>query len=123
MKQPPSTLSLERLEMMVYLGCSAEERKQRQKIEISISVHFSELPKTCSTDELSPELGYDAWANQIEAYLDAKEFKTIEKLGYDLFNLLKPSFSSNEKLYLRLHKLHPPMKQNNGGAVFELGPA
>ncbi len=107
--------------MEVRLGCSVEERAHPQAVELDVAVRFAELPAGCETDELSDTVDYCDLIEAARELCAEREFKLVEHLATELQVRLRRHIPLSSELWLRLTKLHPPVKDLEGGVSFSLG--
>lgn len=88
-----SQLTLEKLNLLVKLGHSIEERSVPQWISVKIKLRFSSLPTACINDQLTDTICYAALANELQQFCDKHSFKLIEALTYKLYHFLKKKLS------------------------------
>ena len=115
-----SKLHVQELIMFVRLGCSEEERKTAQKVSLSFWIDFEKLPEASFSDQLSETYCYGEICSSILSHVKDREFKTIERLGFELHALVRESLHDKDKLTLLTHKLHPPVLSLEGGVSFEI---
>ncbi len=116
-----SVLEFEAARLHVRLGCSEEERRIAQDVDLGLAIRFAGAPAACETDALKDTVCY---AELIELARDCaarREFRTIERLARELFVRLRPGLPSDAELWLRVTKIHPPVIGLAGGVAFSLG--
>lgn len=84
-----SQLILEKLNLLVKLGHSSEERSFPQWVSVQIKFKFSSLPAACINDQLTDTICYASLANELQQFCDKHSFKLIEALAYQLYQFLK----------------------------------
>ena len=84
-----SQLTLEKLNLLVKLGYSTEERSLPQWVSVQIKFNFSSLPIACINDQLIDTICYSTLAIELQQFCDKHSFKLIEALAYQLYQLLK----------------------------------
>ena len=107
--------------MQVHLGCSVEERADPQAVELDVAVRFAELPRGCETDELRDTVDYCVLIEAARSLCAEREFKLIEHLAAELKARLREQLPGASELWLRVTKLHPPVKDLEGGVSFSFG--
>ncbi len=107
--------------MQVRLGCSVEERADPQAVELDVAVRFAEPPLGCETDELLDTVDYCDLIEAARSLCAEREFKLIEYLAAELQARLRRHLPGGSELWLRLTKLHPPVKDLEGGVSISLG--
>ncbi len=107
--------------MQVRLGCTVEERADPQGVELDVAVRFAEPPPGCATDELVDTVDYCDLIEAARSLCAEREFKLIEHLAAELQARLRRHLPASTELWLRITKLHPPVKDLEGGVSFSLG--
>lgn len=115
-----SSILLSGLELGVLLGWLPEERSREQTVVLDIQIHFRQPPLACHTDELVDTYCYDALTQLIKNHLQAREFKLIEYLSREIYDICKKHFSNAARIDIRLTK-KPKIKNLTGGASFTYG--
>lgn len=82
-------LILEKLNLRVKLGYSAEERSQPQWVSVKIKLNFPELPAACIDDNLNNTFCYATLSEALQKFCDERSFKLIEALAYQAYQFLK----------------------------------
>jgi dihydroneopterin aldolase len=82
-------LILEKLNLKVKLGYSAEERSLPQWVSVKIKLSFPHLPSACINDNLNNTLCYAALSKALQKFCDEHAFKLIEAFAYQLYQFLK----------------------------------
>lgn len=107
----------------VHLGCTAQERKTAQKVQLQIEIHFAKAPKALETDSINHTPCYAEMTKVVLAGFAKKEYATIEHLCFECHkNLLiylknKKKFKKSQ-LTTTLKKIAPPVKEITDGSVF-----
>lgn len=115
-----TSLFLNGLELPVVLGWPEEERAQKQIVVLDIQIHFPKPPLACVTDNLVDTFCYDALVNSIKLRLAHEEFRLIEHLGHDIYQICKEHLTKNVLLGIRLTK-KPAIENLTGGVSFCYG--
>jgi dihydroneopterin aldolase len=115
-----SVLNINKLRINIHLGWSRDERETRQDVDVYIKFFFNRLPKACITDNLEETICYDKLAKQITSYTEAKQFKLIEALCYQLYNLIRQTTSNETKIWIKVIKCNPPIENILGSTSFVL---
>jgi dihydroneopterin aldolase len=118
---PTSSLSINRLRLLVSLGCSVEERKVLQYVSFDVQIRFSTLPSGCVTDSLEQTVCYAKLCQKIKDVCDLQEYQLIEKLGWDVYQAVREFLPQDTFLWLRATKEHPPVAHLEGGSAFSIG--
>jgi dihydroneopterin aldolase len=90
-------------------------------VALDIAIRFSEPPPACKTDKLSDAICYDALMASVREFVGGKEFLLLEKLSYDLFQLIKAQLPESAKLWLQTTKVKPPINELENGVSFSYG--
>lgn len=105
-----------------HLGCSPQERKNAQAVELQIEIAFKKQPQAMSTDSV---LNTPCYAEMTELVLQVfrqKHFATIEHLCLschkELRGYLIKKKSKGSLLTTTLKKKSPPVKAITGGSIF-----
>jgi dihydroneopterin aldolase len=112
-------LTLAGLEVPIHLGVTEQERNKLQKIIFSIKFYFDHIPSGCVTDEISHTICYDHVARLINGHCKEREFKLIERLGYEVFKLIRSTTDDNIKIWLKIVKNNPLVDHSLMAAEFE----
>lgn len=119
--RPFQTLSLKDYALFVHLGCEAQERLRTQEVRVRVEMRFGPAFKAATTDHLSDTVCYAQVCEKIEQHCADKEFKLIERLAKDLYDVLKLLMPQQSLLALSVHKLRPPVTHLEGGSHFSYG--
>lgn len=117
---PSSSLSLNEISYFVYLGCTKSEQAQVQEIQLSILIEFNEPPPACQTDRLEETYCYSQLNDEVEKVCQGKAYATIEHLGFQCWNAISSLIHSQDKLTIKIDKLHPPLAKRLKNASFSL---
>ncbi|MFM2323109.1 MAG: dihydroneopterin aldolase [Pseudomonadota bacterium] len=82
-------LILEKLNLKLKLGYSAEERSLPQWVSVKIKLCFPHLPAACSNDNLNSTLCYASLSEALQKFCDEHAFKLIEAFAYQLYQFIK----------------------------------
>lgn len=116
-----NALRIENFSVQVHLGCEKEERIETQEVRVSAEFRFKELVKGAQTDELKDALCYAQACDLVRQIAQKREYKLIERLGFDCFLALKEWAGPDCQIALRIHKVQPPVQNLLGGSVYQLG--
>lgn len=119
-EQLHSSLRVEGLSLWVNLGCTPEERASPQEVLINFELRFSKPLTGVRTDQLEDVICYGEIAARLRHLFAGREYALIEKMAGDAYLLLREFYAST-KIYVEVHKLHPPVPDLRGGAKFRLG--
>lgn len=65
-----SCLTLNGLELHIYLGWPTAERLQLQTVKVDITIQFTTPPSACTTDNLQDTFCYDALVTLLKTHGD-----------------------------------------------------
>lgn len=117
-----SALFLQHLELEVRLGHSPEERQQKQKIALDITIRFQQPPTACDTDNLPDTNCYDLLVKSLDMVTKSREFHLIEHLAKSLYDHIKPQFTDAIQLSICIKKDSSfYIKNLKGGVSFHYG--
>lgn len=114
-----STLSLKKIKLPTRLGCGDEERALPQVVMADLEVKFHAPPTACQTDELSDAICYAKLSEKMKELCMSRPFHLIEKLAFDLFELIKKEVPSDATVTLTVCK-NPPLT-SVGASCFMIG--
>ncbi len=95
-KSLTGVLHIEDLVIPAKIGVSEEERSKTQDISINLRLVFKSLPEACVSDNISETICYHNLCDTIREYISNKEFKLLERISREIFDLIQEldSFSS-----------------------------
>ena len=96
-----SQLILEKLNLHVKLGHTAEERLLPQRVILQIKLGFDSLLDACTNDNLMNTICYADLADDLQQFCNDRSFKLIEALAYQLYQFLKIKLS--EKINAKIN--------------------
>ncbi len=120
MKTNYSRIQLNQLELNVNLGWPEKERAKKQKIHLDLCIKFPRPPRACVNDDLSDTVCYDT-LSKLVTQLTKKEFKLLEHLAHEIYQLIKKNLPSSTLINLRLTKKPAVMKNLREGVSFYYG--
>ena len=113
-----SILEINKFILLANLGVEASERSYPQAIEVSIKLHFIEIPTACRSDSIKDAICYADLIAKLESFCAGKEFHLIEYLCYCLHKYLKENILGEHiKLELKICK-NPPLEQIKENCCF-----
>ena len=115
------SLRIEDLSLNVHLGCKLEERNKFQEVRIAAELRFSETPKGAFTDSLDDTVCLGKLSEAIRSYCESREFQLIEKMGVEVYSLIREMTAPGVLVGISIHKVHPPIKSLLGGSFFRCG--
>ncbi|MBK7842484.1 MAG: dihydroneopterin aldolase [Bdellovibrionales bacterium] len=116
-----SALKIEELTLSVRLGCSKAERSKTQEVRVSVEIRFLKCPKGALTDSLNDTICYATVSEAIKRHCESREFHLVERMGYDIYGLVREIVGSTDDLGISVHKMHPPVENLRGGVIFRCG--
>lgn len=106
----------------MHLGCSDEEKFNPQAVSFDINIEFFEAPKAIYTDNLNDSCCYYKISKNIKSFCKEKRFNLIEKLCFDVHNVVKNSVDlvglKIKNITVETTKLSPPIPNIYGGSCF-----
>ncbi|MHB1946724.1 MAG: dihydroneopterin aldolase [Gammaproteobacteria bacterium] len=120
MRNPVSSIVLHGLEVSVHLGWPQAERLQEQTVLVDIKIRLHDLPLACSTDQLDDTFCYDKLVSAIKTHVSQDEFRLLERLGHEIYQIVKESIQNKGFVSIRLNK-KPPIANLTGGVSFCYG--
>lgn len=115
-----SSIAIQGLELDVNLGWTQGERATQQTVVTDVQIHFVAPPRACTTDQLDDTHCYDSLIASIKSHVAAREFRLIEHLGHEVFQLIKQTLPLGTRVQLRLTK-KPTIVNLTGGVAFCFG--
>lgn len=85
-------LDLGRIQLMLKIGVTEEERSVPQKIEIKIKADISNMLEFIKNDDISSTICYDTLLCKISDSIESKEYRLVETLALDINKLIKNQF-------------------------------
>ena len=107
--------------LAVRLGCTAEERRLPQEVDLDFRIRFAEAPPGCRTDRLEDTVCYAGLVEKARAFVETREFSLMERLAEDLHGVMTAGHPAGAALELRVTKVHPPVAKILGGVSFSYG--
>ena len=115
-----SRLELRELVCKTRLGWTLEERAHDQEVAVDLVLLFDSTPAAIHSDELRDTLCYGGLSEQIQALCTSREFRLIEHLAHQIFEMIKQKCPASSQLELSVTKLKAPVPGLRGGATFTL---
>ena len=112
-----SVLRVNRIRLAVRLGCEKEERAQVQHVEVDLAFFFPALGEPSLADK-GDFICYDKISHALQAMCQNKEFRLIEYLCMQMYDVLRARVPQEVKIALRLTKCQIPVAFVLGGASF-----
>lgn len=117
---PPSyssALTINRLRLSVHLGCEKEERVTPQPVEVSIRFYYPAIPAPALRDEGEYEC-YDKISASIRRMCANKEFRLIEFLCMQVYEVARKAVKKDVKIWVSLTKCNLPVPEVLNGASY-----
>jgi len=117
---PKTWLTLQQLELELFVGHYAAERETKQKIWVDIELIFASPPLACTTDQLENTFCYQALTKQLQDKLTSDVFHLIEYLAFRIYDLIKNLCGPNVSVSVEVTK-KPQLSLPNAGTRFKYG--
>ena len=117
-----SCLTLNGLELSIYLGWPQTERLQPQTVSVDMTIQFAVPPKACTTDTLNDTFCYDELVTLLKEKIAQRQFKLLEYLCYEMYQIVKNFLPADVTLRLCVTK-KPAIENLTGGVRFCYGTA
>ncbi len=115
-----SSITLNRLKLSVNLGWPQGERVKQQIVTLNVTIRFKEPPVACTTDQLSDTYCYDDLVNTIKSHVATRNFRLLEHLGYEIYQVIKHSVRTALSVKILITK-KPAILNLTGGVTFCYG--
>ena len=115
-----SRITLNSLELGVNLGWPQGERKKQQIVTLNVTICFPQTPQGCTTDQLTDTHCYDSLITIIKTNLANRHFRLLERLGYEIYHIIKQSLPVDFLVQINLTK-KPAILNLTGGVTFCFG--
>ena len=102
------------------LGCEAPERAVPQAVDLALVIDFATAPAACTSDELADTVCYAELAGLAGAYCAAREFRLVERLAFELRDVVRTRLPHDARLALTVTKVAPPVPGLSGGVRFTI---
>ncbi|AJC48929.1 dihydroneopterin aldolase [Allofrancisella guangzhouensis] len=109
------SLFLKGIEIYVSLGCSKEEKDQKQMIKLDLELVFDENFNASNTDDLEQTICYYTLRNDIQKFCDDISCNLIEYLAKQIYQFICDKHPTIKIKYLKLTKA-PPVSQIESAA-------
>lgn len=114
-------LRIQDFEVMVNLGYSEAEQLERQPVQFTLELKFSESVGACASDQLHDTVDYVELTQIISAVATMKNYHLIEHLNQQVLNDLTIYLKNrNVRATARLsvHKIKVPIANLKNGVIF-----
>lgn len=113
-------LTIRGILLSVRLGCSEDERKSPQPVEVDVSIRFESPPRGVVTDRLEDTVCYSLLVSAIKEVVTGREFSLVEHLAGEIFGALRGIVASPHRLRVTVLKVSPPIPELTRGAEFTI---
>ncbi len=110
-------LSIQKINLEVKIGATAEERQLPQLLEVDVIINYQSLPKLALTDKLADGVCYATLLKKVKEFSISREFNLIEHFTYTLANFIQNSYAL-ESLHLKVYK-RPKIEGETQMVIFE----
>ena len=115
-----SSLTLKTLTLEVNLGWPTDERTKKQTVAIDVKINFPKPPEACISDQLADTCCYDSLIATIKTQLISRNFRLIEHLAHEIYQIAKQSLPNHADISIRVTK-KPAIADLTGGVSFCYG--
>ena len=77
------------------IGIKPDERLKAQEVIVDLSLSL-DLSKAADSDDIEDTFDYDDLAKSIVGFIEKSDFKLLEKLAYEVANLVKQNTDAGE---------------------------
>lgn len=102
--KPRNLLTINQLELDLFLGWPDEERMRRQHVHFNIEIEYPDTPKACETDHLDDTVCYRALIEKLRSHLTSQKFHLIEHVTAESAKLIKTLLPPNSSIRISLTK-------------------
>jgi len=104
------SLLLNGFELYVTLGCSDEEKSNKQMVKLNLEIIFDDISSATNDDVLAGTICYYTLRNDIQRFCDDISCNLIEYLTKQIYGFITNKHQHIKVKYLKLIK-SPPMSQ------------
>src|SRR3990167_6107360 len=104
-----SCLSLNALELELFLGWPNEERIRKQVVKLDVKIHYPTAPKAGASDDLQDTVCYRELIEALRKKIGEKHYRLIEHVTEEVYTFLKSFLPSQSFLSVSLTK-HPQIQ-------------
>jgi dihydroneopterin aldolase len=115
-------LSIEGVQLDLFIGCSEKEREKRQAIEVDVHLFFSRTPLGCLSDEPRDIVNSTTCMEIIQREANKKPFHLLEHLAHEIHSSLRKELPMHLEILVRVRKLHPEFPNVKKGIAFTYFP-
>ena len=110
-------ITLQQLELNVFLGWTEQERQQAQTVTVDIDLALPAPPVACTSDQLDDTYCYADLIEKIKKEIEGKPFRLIEKLSHSIYQTVKNTLPADIKINVTVSK-KPSISGLTGGVKF-----
>ncbi|MDZ5761339.1 dihydroneopterin aldolase [Lyticum sinuosum] len=114
-------ISILDLRVLVYIGCTQEERSNPQMISINIDLSFDISLLGADTDRLEDTVCYASIAKIVRDFCETKSFNLIENLGKSIYEEIIRNTDIHKnlinKISIEIHKNSPIINSIAKGGI------
>jgi len=103
MKSLNNYIFIEDLSLMVNIGISEKEKKNKQKLLISIQL-WTDLGIAANSDKIEDTINYEEVTNKIIELTNNKTWNLIETFAKDIDEIIKENFAKISKIEIKIKK-------------------
>lgn len=89
MPHTKNLLTINALELDVFLGWPNEERLRKQTIKLDVNLQFKQMPHACISDDLAGTVCYRELIESLRRHLVDKKFHLIEHLTHEVYQFIR----------------------------------
>lgn len=116
-----SVLEIPWFRVQVLLGCETWEREHSQSVDFKIKIGFKESLAAETSDDLKDAICYAEISSLVVQTATKTEYKLIEKLARDVYEVIKKEIPKTSSLQVQVHKIKPPVDILKSGVLYSLG--
>lgn len=98
---------IQSLKVQANIGCSAEERSAKQRLELNIEI-FADLAEAGATGDLSRTICYHTVCNETQSLISSKNWILLEELAEAVTTMILEKFMLTEKVFVEIRKFVVP---------------
>lgn len=98
------------IRLLLTLGCTDEEKAQKQPVDIDIKITFSKEPAGCRSDQLSDVCCYDTIVKKLAQSLERESFNLIEYLAARAFDIIGKMLQQEATIEITVAKPQHPVE-------------
>ena len=117
-KQKKGWIGLEGMEFYAYHGVFEEEQQIGGKYIVDISI-FTDMYGAMNNDDLNGTINYEIIYKLVKQNM-VKPVKLIEYLANNILKDLRVVIAADDKIKLKIRKLHPPLSAKVAASVIEI---